>query len=65
MFGENWGNAASLGFVFALLLALWAIFHIVQSYSSPFWKAVWVVIVLFIPFFGFLAWLFLGPRSGR
>jgi hypothetical protein len=65
MFGESWGNAASLGFVFALLLALWAVFHIVQSHASPFWKAVWVVVVLFIPFFGFLAWLFLCPRSGR
>lgn len=65
MFGRDWPDYVTFGFAFALMLALWAVFHIVQSRSSPFWKAVWCVVVLFIPFFGFAAWLFFGPRSAR
>lgn len=65
MFGRDWPDYLTFGFVFALLLALWAVFHIVQSRSGPFWKALWCVAVLFLPFFGFLAWLIFGPRAAR
>jgi hypothetical protein len=65
MFSQHWPSYVTLGFVFALCLALWSIFHIAQSRTSPFGKAVWIVLVLFVPYLGFLAWLFIGPRSGR
>jgi hypothetical protein len=65
MFGQSWSGYASFGFVLALVLALWAVFHIAQSRSGPLGKAIWIVIVLFVPFLGFVAWLLLGPRSGR
>jgi Phospholipase_D-nuclease N-terminal len=63
MIWHHWGYAP-FG-VIGLLLALWAIFHIAQSAVSPFSKALWVVLVLCLPLFGFLAWLFFGPRSVR
>ena len=49
-----------------LILAIWAIFHVVQSGASPLAKAIWIVVVLFLfPPIGFLIWLLFGPRSGR
>lgn len=65
MFGQEWGSPLGIGFAFALILALWAVFHIVQSGNSPLAKAIWCVVVLFIPLFGFVAWLAFGPRSPR
>lgn len=62
MFGDgsmNWG----LWGLFSLVLAFWAVFHIAQSDRTPLGKAIWCVVVLFIPFFGFAFWLFIGPRS--
>ena len=62
MFGHgNWG----LWGLISLVLALWAVFHIAQSDRTPLGKAIWCVVVLFMPFFGFGAWLFFGPRSTR
>ena len=52
--------------IILLVLAIWAIIHIVQSGTSPLGKAIWIVVVLFVfPPIGFLIWLFFGPRSGR
>lgn len=65
MFGQDWPPYLTFGFVFALILALWACFHIVQSRSGPLGKAIWVAAVLFIPFFGFVAWLIFGPRTAK
>jgi multisubunit Na+/H+ antiporter MnhG subunit len=49
-----------------LILAIWAIIHIVQSDTSPLGKAIWIAVVLFLlPPVGFLIWLFFGPRSRR
>lgn len=48
-----------------LILVLWAGFHIIQSSISPFAKAIWVVVLLFLPFLGWLAWLLFGPRASR
>ncbi len=65
MFGQSW-EQFGLGFLLSLVLALWAVFHVAQSERTrPFSKAVWIVVVLFIPFLGFLAWLFFGPRAQK
>ncbi|NBC33938.1 MAG: hypothetical protein GVY13_14790 [Alphaproteobacteria bacterium] len=48
-----------------LILVLWAGFHIIQSNISPFAKALWVVVLIFLPFLGWLAWLLFGPRANR
>ena len=53
-------------FLVSLVLALWAVFNIAQSgRTTPLAKALWIVLVLFVPFFGFVIWLFLGPRTSR
>lgn len=65
MFAQDWPGYVTFGFLFALVLALWAVFNIAQSRAAPFGKAVWIVLVLFIPYLGFLAWLLFGPRSRR
>jgi hypothetical protein len=65
MFGQTWEEGLTFGFAIALVLALWAIFHIVQSDRSPIAKAIWSVVVLLLPYLGFLAWLIFGPRQVR
>jgi Phospholipase_D-nuclease N-terminal len=66
MFGMEWNNGYTFGFIVALILALWAIFNILQNdRSGPFGKAVWSVAVLFIPYLGFLAWLIFGPKASK
>jgi hypothetical protein len=66
MFGMDWNNGYTLSFVFALLLALWAVFNIVQNdRSGPFGKALWSVFVLFVPYVGFIAWLIMGPKAAK
>lgn len=56
------------GGVFGLLILIgdiWAIIHIAQSSASPGAKALWIVLVLVLPVFGFVVWFFAGPRSGK
>jgi hypothetical protein len=63
MFGQPW-DTYGLWFLVSLVLALMAVFHIAGSgRTGPLGKALWIVAVLFIPFFGFVAWLFFGPRK--
>lgn len=49
--------------VLILVLDIYAIIKIVQSSAEPLWKAIWVVIVLFLPVLGLLLWFLLGPKS--
>jgi uncharacterized BrkB/YihY/UPF0761 family membrane protein len=64
MFGQDWDGGMTFGFIVALLLAIWAIIHIVQSVrTGPFGKALWSIVVLFLPYAGFIAWFFFGPRA--
>lgn len=66
MFGRDWSSYTSFGFIFALILALWAVFSILQNREKgPFSKALWTVFVLFVPFFGFAVWLFFGPKAEK
>jgi hypothetical protein len=65
MFGQDWNSPLGFGFAFALVLALWAVFNIAQSRSGPLGKAIWIVAVLLLPFFGFVAWLIFGPKQAK
>ena len=64
MFGQEW-HYIGFWYLVSLVLALWAVFNIAQSGAGAFGKALWVVVVLFLPFFGFVAWLLFGPKSAR
>jgi hypothetical protein len=66
MFGMEWNNGYTFGYLFALVLGLWAVFNIVQNdRSGPFGKALWSVFVLFVPYVGFIAWLIMGPKAAK
>lgn len=66
MFGMEWNDGFTFGFLFALVLGLWAVINILQNErTGPFGKAVWSVLVMFIPYFGFIAWLFIGPKATK
>ena len=48
-----------------LILVIWAIVSTIQSRASTGKKVLWVVILLVIPLFGFIAWLLLGPKTAK
>ncbi|PKM05163.1 MAG: hypothetical protein CVV16_01680 [Gammaproteobacteria bacterium HGW-Gammaproteobacteria-6] len=58
----NFGSGF-LGLVL-LLLVIWAAINIVQSGASNGAKVLWIALVLFFPFIGFIIWFFAGPRGG-
>jgi hypothetical protein len=54
------------GGIFGLLLLIadvWAILNIFQSAASTGSKALWIVLVLFLPLLGLIIWFFAGPRE--
>lgn len=51
-----------LGFI-VLILDIYAIIKIVGSGASTLKKLIWVLIVLFLPVIGLIAWFILGPKS--
>ncbi len=53
-----------LGFIL-LLVCVWAAINVFQSQASTLAKVLWIVALLVFPVFGFLAWLFFGPRANR
>ncbi len=46
-----------------LILDIWAIISIVGSSASTVSKVIWCLVIILLPVLGFIAWLFLGPRS--
>ncbi|OOZ36088.1 PLDc N-terminal domain-containing protein [Solemya velesiana gill symbiont] len=46
-----------------LIADIYAIIKIVQSASSTLSKAIWIVIVLFFPVIGLVAWFLIGPKG--
>lgn len=45
-----------------LCVVVWAIIRTAQSRAEPAVKAIWIVLLLVIPVFGFILWLLLGPK---
>jgi hypothetical protein len=50
-----------LGFIL-LVCVIYAIVKTVQSRASTGTKVIWIVVLLILPFLGFILWLFLGPK---
>ena len=59
MIGDGYGGI--LGIII-LILDIYAIIRIVQSGAEPLWKAIWIVIVLFLQVIGLILWFLLGPK---
>lgn len=47
-----------------LIADIWAIIKTFQSGASALGKAIWIVVILLMPFLGLLLWLIFGPRPG-
>jgi hypothetical protein len=52
------------GFIL-LALDIWAIVSTVGSREGTGKKVIWVLVILFLPLLGFIAWLLFGPRASR
>lgn len=46
-----------------LIIILWAIVKTAQSNAGALSKAVWIVVLLFLPVIGLIAWLLFGPKG--
>lgn len=45
-----------------LVIVIWAIIRTAQSGAGPVAKLLWILILLFLPVIGLIAWLLLGPK---
>jgi hypothetical protein len=48
-----------------LIADIWAIVKTFESPSSTGTKVLWIVLILFLPVLGLIAWLIAGPRVRR
>lgn len=46
-----------------LFLDIYAIIKVAQSRASAGMKALWIVIILFLPVLGLIIWLLFGPKG--
>lgn len=58
-------DVTGIGGFILLALDIWALISVIGSQASTGRKVIWVLVILFLPFLGFIAWLFLGPRASR
>ncbi|MBY8934821.1 PLD nuclease N-terminal domain-containing protein [Pseudomonas fluorescens] len=45
-----------------LLIELWAINRVRKSQGKSSNKGVWIVLIVFVPLFGLIAWALAGPK---
>jgi len=46
-----------------LFLDIYAIIRVAQSRATPGMKAVWIVLILFLPILGLILWALFGPKG--
>lgn len=46
-----------------LFLDIYAIIKVAQSHAAPGMKALWIVIILFLPIIGLIIWALFGPKG--
>ena len=46
-----------------LVLAIWAILHIIKSSAPDIHKVMWTLFVLLFPLIGLIVWFLVGPKS--
>ncbi len=49
--------------ILLLIADIWAVVNIFQSRSSTGAKVAWTLLIVILPFLGFVIWLMAGPRS--
>jgi len=58
-------NVTGIGGFILLALDIWALISVIGSNETTSKKVIWVLVILFLPLFGFVAWLIFGPRAAR
>jgi hypothetical protein len=58
-------SGLGLGGIILLALDIWALISIIGSNAGTGAKVIWVLVILFLPVVGFIAWLIFGPRAAR
>lgn len=59
----NMLSLSGFGGLILLALDVWALVSIIGSRASNGRKAIWLLLVFFLPLVGFLIWLIAGPKS--
>lgn len=60
MFGLEIGGFFGLVW---LIVVLWAVIKTAQSPASALSKAIWIVVLVFLPVVGLIVWLLFGPKG--
>ena len=47
-----------------LVLDIYAILQVLGSGATPLKKAIWVLVIFFLPVLGLLIWYVAGPKAG-
>lgn len=55
----------SLWGILVLIADIYAIINIVGSKAEPLKKALWIVLILLLPFVGFVIWYLFGPKTAK
>ncbi len=58
-------SGVGLGGLIVLALDIWAILSVIGSRAGTGSKVIWVLVILFLPVVGFIAWLIFGPRADK
>jgi len=53
----------TIGGLLIFVLDIWAIASIFNSNEETSKKILWILLVLILPFIGFLIWFFAGPKG--
>ncbi|MEB0045525.1 MULTISPECIES: PLD nuclease N-terminal domain-containing protein [unclassified Pseudomonas] len=48
--------------VILVVIELWAINKVIKSASTADNKGVWIVVIVFVPLLGLIAWALAGPK---
>lgn len=56
---------SSLFGLVVLALDIWGIINVLRSGASTGAKALWVLLIIFLPLVGLILWFLTGPRSAR
>lgn len=60
--GTLFSTLVSLGF---LALLIWAVVEVAGSQAEVGFKVLWILLLLFLPLIGLIAWAIVGPRRVR
>lgn len=60
MLGNGYGGFLGL---IILIADIYAIIKVVQSGATTISKAVWVIVILFLPVLGLILWWLFGPKG--